>query len=794
MKRPTRTRKKTRGVNWRKVLARSALGLLLAFLALIGLVRCFGLPDAITQRLSRELAARGLSVHADRWYLDVLGRVKARNIYISKTQAGVASLNQAGGTLEGTVMVQKAQVRFNWLSWWRGEPFLRGASIAQASLVFQLDAGTAARVEDVSAEVTLRAKAVEIKYLRGRWHNLRVELAGVLDSTGLAPSAARPAPDFASWAARYRRLEKLATQWTARTPLVLSGQFRVPLAKPLDGEAHLQLLGDNQWWRGVRFTRVETGLDYAAARCQLRGAVALTRGKITFDGGWTAPKRAAELSFYSDVDWSWLAAAMPERQRAILAALHFAQLPVNQGTVRMTWEQEFRFALQAQSVWRDFYLGEQQFDSFDAMWSCDGQRLMVTDLSLRGPAGALTGEFFRDEDARVRGRLDSAIDPRAFRALFGADAQPFFNSLDFKTPPELSATVSGSGWSAGQFIVSGKVAAADFAYKGVPMISAASDFDFQNHELHLAKLRVKRAEGEGGGEIWDNFKTGQVRVKGVKGTLNAQDVALVLGSKMAEYMQPYQFVGTPTFYLDGLFDLNDDDEVFDTDMKARLVAKQGAHYMFMQRRLLLTDVDLNIAVKGRKLTLTANKPLAVFDGRLDGVLHVWLVKRTGYETQLHFTNNDFAAVMKTFFNNEKVTGRIGGELNLRGEFDDLKTMRGDVALTVRDGELYSIPFLGGLSELLNAIIPDMGYAKASDAELKFTVNGGVISIRQLDIKSLFFALIGEGSYDFISDQMDLNMRSNVKGLPGILLFPVSKIFEYHGTGPIAKTRWETRNF
>jgi hypothetical protein len=774
-----------------KVSCRVLAVLLLSLLALLGGVRWFGLPRGVAERVQRELQAHGLHVRADRLYLDFFGRVRARHIYITKTGGEAQYLGDPGSRFEGSVTVGKALVRFNWLSWWRGEPFLRGASISRAEVTCRLDKNTSVRVEDVSAEVMLYPNSVEVSYLRGRWYNLKFDLAGALDLTGLEAAPAGRPLDLDRLAASYRGIEETIAQWTAREPLVLSGRFKVPLADVSASESQFQLRGADQWWKGVKVARVDLDADYAARSCRLKGVLTLMRGQFTVGGQWDSRTRRADVNFYSEVDLSRLAGAVPEGAARALAALRFEQLPVNQGTLHLDWEQGFGFVLRAKSAWRDFFIGGQKFDSFASSFSYDGRRVMVTGFDLRGPAGTVAAELFYDGERKVQGRADCAVDPRAFRALFGEGAQPFFDSLDFKSPPVINATL---GLSDGGLAVGGRVSAADFAYKGVRVLRASSEFDFRNHELHLVKLHLKRAEGEGSGEIWDNFKTRQVRVKGVRGTLNVQDVALILGNKMAEYMRPYQFVDTPTFFIDGLFDLDDGAAEPRTDMKARLVSNQGAHYVFMQRKLLLSGVDLNIAVRGRKMALTANRPLAVFGGQLDGVLNVLLVEKTGYDTQLRFTDNDFAAVMKTFFNNGKVTGRLEGNLNLRGEFDDMRSMKGDGVLKVHNGELYNIPFLGGLSELLNAVIPDMGYAKASDAESKLAVGEGVIKIQQLGIKSMFFVLIGEGSYDFINDKMDLNVRANVKGLPGLLLFPVSKMFEYHGTGPITGTKWGARNF
>jgi len=56
------------------------------------------------------------------------------------------------------------------------------------------------------------------------------------------------------------------------------------------------------------------------------------------------------------------------------------------------------------------------------------------------------------------------------------------------------------------------------------------------------------------------------------------------------------------------------------------------------------------------------------------------------------------------------------------------------------------------------------------------------------------ALIGNGNYDFVEDKIELDVRLNVRGPAGLVLFPVSKLFEYRGTGTLAQTRWEPKLF
>ncbi|MFH1067150.1 MAG: hypothetical protein V1746_04555, partial [bacterium] len=145
-------------------------------------------------------------------------------------------------------------------------------------------------------------------------------------------------------------------------------------------------------------------------------------------------------------------------------------------------------------------------------------------------------------------------------------------------------------------------------------------------------------------------------------------------------------------------------------------------------------------------------------------------------------------------NKENVTGMCSAEFDFKGLLNDLKSVKGKGVLNVKEGDVYKIPIFGAFSEVLNSILPDMGYAKASDARGEFSFSNGVITIDQMDISSFAFAVIGHGTYDYVRDDADLSMRVNVKGIFGVPLFFVSKLFEYQGRGKLGAIKWESKVF
>jgi hypothetical protein len=53
-------------------------------------------------------------------------------------------------------------------------------------------------------------------------------------------------------------------------------------------------------------------------------------------------------------------------------------------------------------------------------------------------------------------------------------------------------------------------------------------------------------------------------------------------------------------------------------------------------------------------------------------------------------------------------------------------------------------------------------------------------------------MIGDGMIGFLDDRMDFDMRLNARGLPGVLLFPVSKLLEYETRGKFSKPNWHAK--
>jgi hypothetical protein len=169
-----------------------------------------------------------------------------------------------------------------------------------------------------------------------------------------------------------------------------------------------------------------------------------------------------------------------------------------------------------------------------------------------------------------------------------------------------------------------------------------------------------------------------------------------------------------------------------------------------------------------------------------------LKAKPGHVAELQFADVDFTSLTKLYFDYDEAHGKMSGTYRFTGAGDDGRTMRGEGDMVVTDGNVFAIPFLGPFSEILNKIVPRMGYSRARKASASFTVADGLITTKNFLIEGRGFSMIGGGKIWFLDDRMDFDIRINAQGLPGVLLFPVSKLTEFRALSKFSKPEWRPK--
>ena len=462
------------------------------------------------------------------------------------------------------------------------------------------------------------------------------------------------------------------------------------------------------------------------------------------------------------------------------------------GVVHFDMHQGFHTDVQADLDWRDFTFNGSVFDHLSIPIAYDGRRLLIPGLEIAGQAGDVNLELIFDSTADVPGlkaKITSNLDPTILKGVFGEGMDNFLGSCAFSGGgPKIEATATGSALKTDAWTVKGKMTTGKFVYKGASFDTAISDFTFADSKLNLPDLEVHRPEGTGTGGIIYDFKNRSVELHNLVTQVNVSEVAPVMGPKFIEYTKPYHFAHPPTVRANGKVDLQSDKKDLDTDLLVNIDGKSPMEWTLFNVPFIFDNPNGTLVFKNRRLTVNM-KQCGFYDGTLAGVLDMDLRESpAAYTLDLGLNKVNFKKFMSRVYNYDKSTGSLMVQAKLAGSIGKMETMTGGGEVKIDDGDITQIPFLGSLTPL----IP--GFSAADAAHGHFTASKGIIHTDDMNISSETFALIGNGNYNFMTDQVSLDMRVNANAVFGILLYPISKIFEYHGTGKMKDVKWVPKNF
>jgi hypothetical protein len=139
----------------------------------------------------------------------------------------------------------------------------------------------------------------------------------------------------------------------------------------------------------------------------------------------------------------------------------------------------------------------------------------------------------------------------------------------------------------------------------------------------------------------------------------------------------------------------------------------------------------------------------------------------------------------------KLTGRMSYQMT--GSTGD--TIEGSGNASLEDGNIFALPLLGPLSTIINALLPgeNIAYSVARKATASFLVSRGRVSTPDFEAATRTFRLTVDGTADLVNSHVDFDARVNLRGAPGLILLPVSKLFEYQADGTLSDPHWHAKH-
>lgn len=752
-------------------------------------LRFFGLPNEAKVYLLNEVQRRHVfpfPIAIDRLLLSPTGAILAQRVTVFNDEK------------RQNIMLQVDQVRVSiaWLSWWQGRGLIDSAGIANADVRLPIGPQETADFHQVNADVAFDGHDIKIENAQARFLNMALFVHGTIHNDGF-PTAKPPTEEQRLarqeiWRSVLRSMDDIGTE----RPVEVELEFETSTRDLGGGRANFSLEGQNLTWRSAPVDEVAIHGSLSDGVVTLNDfKIGLDRGDLTAYGEWNLAEHSAELQFTSSMDFTTLAPAFPGPLGQALGKLDFPNMaPAMTGRILFDLQQGFKTDIQADLDWRDFTFNGVSFNRLTVPIAYDGHRLLIPGLKIAGQAGDVDLELFFDGTKDVpslNARITSNLDPTVLKGVFGQGMDNFLSSCAFQSGgPKITATATGNALKTDAWTVTGKMSADKFVYKNVNFDAATSDFTFADSKLNLPNLDVHRPEGTGAGTVIYDFKNRSVELHNLVTQVNVAEVAPVMGPKFTEYTKPYRFAKPPLVKANGKVDLQSEKKNLDTDLLVEVQGKSPMEWTLFGIPFSFDNPIGTLTFKNRHLTVNMRQ-CGFYDGTLSGPLDLDLsVSPASYVLDLNLTKVNFKKFTARAFNYDKSTGLMTAQGHFAGLIGNGKmdTMTGSGEVKIDDGDITLIPFLGTLTPL----IP--GFTAADAAHGHFTVAKGIVHTEDLNISSEFFALIGNGNYNFIADQMDLDMRVNANGLPGIPLFILSKIFEYHGTGKMKAVKWSPKNF
>lgn len=645
-------------------------------------------------------------------------------------------------------------------------------------------------ISGVSAQLLFLADQLRISYFEGSVEGVRVQLTGLLHNPKafhLKKHAGQPGKEGGGGGAASDIFAKLAElEYPGARP-----ELRAEISGDLADLKTLQLspvslrsgpIVAPQW----RIEGLEAEAEYGQEMLTVnRLTVYDEGGSLALSARWYGKKLNFELS--SSLQPGSFAELLPKNIPA--KELKFLEAPQFEVTGEVSFEQ----AKPQYNVTGSLHLGKfvckgVNFDGLSADFASRDGKTFARDVQIAAAGGEIKADvLFAPDDFRLR--LTNTIAPTVLAPLMGKNEQKFLAMMEFKDHPYVEISVQGTKPDFAAITGKGVMKVGRTAMRGSWIDKAEAKIEIANKAVAYRDMTLWRGKGVGTGTFIYDFGNKRVVLENIDSTLPPVEVLMWADPKIADAVKAYRFRQPPRVHAAGMVYMSEPKK---NNLALNVVAEGGLDYDLLNRTLKFGKTVADVNVVGTKVL--ANVKSARLMGGDMGVKAEISIDSDNpvFGADIDVRRVDFAQLTKLYFDYDDSKGVGSGTFKFSARFGQESKMKGEGSIRVEDGQVFAIPVLGPLSEIINKIIPGAGFETAKLATADFKVGDQRITTKNMSIEGNGFGLIGYGDIFFVTDKMDMSVRINAKGLPGIVLFPVSKLFEYVSTGSASKPEWRPK--
>jgi len=730
------------------------------------------------QFVTAEFQKRGIEISFSRLTLDPVHGLVARDVIIGEFKEHRETL----------AVINRIALDINLNNFLRGKSFINALDLHDARLTVPLipadPASPVLVLAHLNAHLFLPPNQIVLSQAEAQVYGFQVTAAGRLINLNAYHPEGNHGDSAAHWLTEFTDSLK-SVQFEGEPPRI-DIQFSGDLAKPDEVFIQATLRAEKVRRHQNPLEQVNALIDYQDQVCSLKQLeVTDGNGKLEASGTLKFPVGDAELSLKSTLDLRNFAEMIQVPNP--LSEFVFYQSPLVELSASGNINELLKSKVSGRIAFERFSVHSVMFNSLVANFQVNGGQWYVDDLKLAHQSGELRGTAMQTPD-EFRCKLQNSINPRELRPFFSEKVSEIFADLNFEQSPQFSVEVQGPLPDITRCEITGDLKLGRTRIRKVPFNSVIAKFHMGNGAFTLDPFKLIRDEGSATGAFTYDFDQHEVRLDRIKTSIIPSDAAIWINRDLAQNVAPYKFKTPPNVALNGVVGVNGGTN---TRLEVLVDAPNGMDYVFLKKTLTAKKVS------GRLLFTEGNLQISdldahIFSGSLKGSADISLKRGApGHSAKIQVENIDFPALTKLYFNYETSQGALTGNYEFTGRGDDPRTMKGHGNLSVVKGDVFAIPIFGPFSGILNGIVPGMGYNVARQAAASFAVQNGMISTDDFMVKGLGFEMVGGGKVFFLDDKINFNIRINATGLPGVLLFPMSKLFEYTTDGSLSKPSWRS---
>ncbi len=783
IRRPEKNQSLQPRISWlRLFLTISALGLLL--FPLFGKIR---LADSWRQLLTEEFSQRGMEISVGSVAISPLEGLVVHDVTLYRDPERdhfLAHIDRLAVSVDWPRLLRR-QLALETID-------LRGAHVSIPTTLPGLE-----RVELRGLHALVHIGQNQIRLARGKARFQEVEI--FLQGTLLNPSRLKPLPPIEAGADGEHsvpfELGRLLAAFHPGTPgSRVDVSFSGDLARPESVVFEVRGLLVEPSLLDFRARAARADVRWSRQKIEIRQLEMEDKMGRFSTTGVIRPERAAlRLQIESEIDLLALVRSVAKTQPDRFWNLEWLdQISIGAQRLRVAFDAKDRTrTLIGDIALEKISLEKAKILSLSTDFSTDFSRLMLRGLQLEDETGSAQANLLIGGEEATRLFLTSSMNPEIVRPFLSGRARASFDEFVFRDAPVVEFTLEGRGMELQTFSGSGRARLGRMSFRGVPIREASADIAYADGAFTYTNLWVERNEGFLSGSLKYDFANSEIRLEDLISTVDVNECIVWVDPRIQKDLRMFRFRAPPTLKLNGYAQFGGRTGV---DLMMEVDLPSGMEYDIAGKWLPIDSATALVIFSYGRMDVRELKARTL-GGDLKGTIFVSLLATDRmFGGDLDLQNVDFAAFTRLYFNYDDSKGRMRARYRFTSQLNDQRAMQGDGTLLITEGNVFAIPVFGPLSALLNEMIPGIGYSPAKRAWASFFVKQGVAETRDFEVQGAGFTMLGEGFLDFVDDEMDFNVRINARGVPGIVLFPVSKLFEYTSTSRLSNPQWRPKRF